>query len=72
VFFFTSVISVVTGSTSKERPTTGEFLAEPPFAAGNVEAERTSRLSIGAEIHALVEHQVGDRPGDWITDIMLD
>ncbi len=36
----------------------------------SVELHNTGDPSIGAEIHALVEHHLSDRPGDWRVSIV--
>jgi hypothetical protein len=38
--------------------------------AVSLELHNTGNPSIGAEIQALVEHHLGDRPGDWRVSIV--
>jgi hypothetical protein len=38
--------------------------------AVSLELHNTGDSSIGAEIQALVEHHLGDRPGDWRVSIV--
>jgi hypothetical protein len=38
--------------------------------AVSLELQNTGDPSIGAEVRALVEHHLGDRPGDWRVSIV--